>query len=63
MAADGGFGPMQLIFQGGTPRTVAPLLHILDEPGYEGWEFTFSDNHWSTEDTMHSYFDNVLVPW
>ena len=29
----------------------------------EGWNVTHSENHWSNEQIMHKYTENVLIPY
>lgn len=53
----GDFLPPQVIYQGKTPR----CLPKYDFP--EKWHVTYSVNHWSNEDTMKEYVDNVLIQY
>jgi len=43
----GDFLPIQLVYKGKTPRC---LPNVESVP--EGWHFTYSPSHWSTEQTM-----------
>jgi hypothetical protein len=61
-AASGDLLPLQLIFQGKTtavvpkdPRAVAARA--------KGWHLTMSSNHWSNQQTMKEFVDQVIVPW
>ena len=47
----------QLIFKGKTPRC-HPAVTVP-----QGWDFWHSPNHWSTEDTMVRYLENVIFPF
>ena len=57
---DGAFLPLQLIFQGktprclpeATPRSIAAKVHL-----------TFSDNHWSNQQTMQQYVEEVIMKY
>lgn len=57
---DGNFLPLQLVFQGKTPRCLPPdtpaslasLAHL-----------TFSDNHWSSQKTMQEYVEKIIIPY
>jgi len=54
---DGDFLPAQIIYQGTTPCCL---------PKFEfprNWHITYSANHWSNEETMIEYLDNVLSPY
>ena len=54
---DGEFFPVQLIYAGKTKRC---------HPSYvfpEEWNITHSSNHWSNEDTMVEYIQEVIVPY
>ena len=62
-AANGAVGPVQLIFQGIPDRCIVDDKYMLELTSeVEGWEFTYFGNNWSSETTMRSYIDNVLVP-
>jgi hypothetical protein len=60
--ADGVLLPLQVVFQGKTgqvlPKTAAPVI-----VASEGWHFTHSANHWSTQETMRSFVQKVLHPY
>ena len=53
----GEFLPPQLIYQGKTSRCL-PCVKFPNE-----WHVTYSINHWSNEDTMKEYVENILVPY
>ena len=53
----GEFLPAQLIYQGKTSR----CLPRYDFPS--DWHVTFSANHWSNEDTMKEYIDQIILPY
>ena len=48
---------IQLVYQGKTTK----CLPSFDFP--PSWDITFSDNHWSNEQTMLSYFEIVIFPY
>lgn len=53
----GQFLPPQLIYKGTTPRC---------HPRYQfpgDWDITHSPKHWSTEETMLQYIDNIVNPY
>ena len=50
--------PPQLIYAGKTERC---LPRNVDFP--EDWDVTFTETHWSTEDSMLRYVDNIIVPY
>lgn len=56
VTATGKYFPPQLIYKGKTerchPRVSTPA----------GWDMWHSEKHWSTEDTMVRYIENVIVP-
>lgn len=53
----GDFLPIQLIYQGKTPRC---------HPKYKfpsGWNITHAPKHWSNEETMIEYIEKIIVPY
>ena len=52
----GEFLPLQVIYQGKTPRCHPRFRFPLD------WDITHSPRHWSTEETMIQYINNIIVP-
>ena len=53
----GDFLPPQLVFKGKTERCL---------PQYqfpESWDIKFSANHWSNEQTMKCYVENIILPY
>ena len=53
----GDFLPPQLVYQGKTNRCL---------PQYKfptGWDITFTENHWSNEETTRRYIINILLPY
>lgn len=53
----GDFLPIQLVYQGKTPRC---------HPHYQfpgDWHITHSPKHWSTEETMKDYLHEILFPY
>ena len=53
----GDFLPLQIIYKGKTSRC---------HPHYEfpdDWNITHSPNHWSTEETMLEYLENIICPY
>ncbi len=62
LAASGDLLPLQLIFQG---KTIAV---VPKDPGavatrVKGWHLTMSSNHWSNQQTMREFVDQVIVLW
>ena len=57
ISMSGDFLPIQLVYQGKTTK----CLPSFDFP--PSWDITFSDNHWSNEQTMLSYFEKVIFPY
>ena len=53
----GEYLPPQLIYQGKTLRC-HPKVSFPQE-----WDIWHSDNHWSTEDTMTRYIEEIVVPY
>jgi hypothetical protein len=59
-ACDGKSLPLQFIFAGKTKQSLPSeedMKHLVDL----GCQFTFSDNHWSSLDTMIAWVDGILV--
>lgn len=52
--------PLQLIFQGKTARSLPP---ITIEAKASHVHLTFSDNHWSSQETMQQYVEEIIVPY
>ena len=57
ISMSGDFLPIQLVYQGKTTK----CLPSFDFP--PSWDITYSDNHWSNEHTMQSYFENIIFPY
>ena len=53
----GEYLPPQLIYQGKTSRCL-PCVDFSDE-----WYITYSNEHWSNEDTMKEYVEHILLPY
>lgn len=53
----GEFLPIQLIYGGKTSRCLPPYKFPSD------WLISHTKNHWSNEDTMISYVENIIVPF
>lgn len=53
----GDFLPIQLIYQGKTNRCHPRYVFPTD------WHITHSPKHWSTEQTMLEYIENIIVPY
>ena len=53
----GAFLPIQLIYKGKTDRCHPHFNFPLD------WDITHSPKHWSTEETMIRYVNNIIVPF
>lgn len=51
------FLPIQLIYKGRTARC-HPKFNFLND-----WDITHAPKHWSNEDTMHQYIENVIVSY
>jgi hypothetical protein len=56
-ALSGNFLPLQLIFEGTTPRCL-PKVHFP-----EGWRISYSKNYWSNQTTMVDYINHIIVPY
>lgn len=54
--SSGDFLPIQLVYQGKTKKCLPPVTFPAD------WDVTYSENHWSKEDTMKSYLRKVIIP-
>lgn len=57
---DGDLLPLQLVFEGSTDRCQPALS---PEAAAAHFHFTHSDNHWSNQETMRQYVEEVLVPY
>ena len=57
ISMSGDFLPIQLVYQGKTTK----CLPSFDFP--PSWDITFSDNHWSNEQIVLSYFEKVIFPY
>ena len=55
--ASGKFLPVQLIYTGKTARCHPRY------PSPPEWNVTHLCNHWSNEDTMEEYVDNIILPY
>ena len=53
----GAFLPIQLIYKGKTDRCHPHFSFPLH------WDITHSPKHWSTEETMIQYVNNIIVPF
>ena len=53
----GDFLPIQLIYQGKTARCHPKFTFPSD------WDITHSPKHWSTEETMVQYIENIIIPY
>ena len=47
----------QLIYQGTTTKCLPSVRFPPD------WHVTFTENHWSNENTMEDYLDKILLPY
>ena len=54
----GNFLPMQLIYQGTTPRCLPKNI-----PFPPDWHVTCTANHWSNEHTMIDYVKKIIIPY
>ena len=52
---DGDFLPIQLVYQGKTPRCIPSFTFPSD------WHITFSHNHWCNESTVKDYIEKILI--
>ena len=59
-SANGDMLPLQLIFQGKTPRCEAQHTSSTDA---EKFSFTHSENHWSNQETMQEYIQQIIEPY
>ena len=53
----GNFLPLQVIYKGKTPRCHPSFIFPKD------WHISHSPKHWSTEETMVQYVENIIVPY
>ena len=53
----GDFLPLQVIYKGKTPRCHPSFIFPKD------WHISHSPKHWSTEETMVQYVENIIVPY
>ena len=53
----GDFLPLQLIYKGTTKRCLPQVNFPSD------WHITHSHNHWSNENTMKAYIEEILIPY
>ena len=53
----GDFLPLQVIYQGKTPRCHPRFQFPSD------WDITHAPKHWSTEETMVQYIHNIIIPY
>ena len=53
----GDFLPIQLVYQGKTPKCIPSFNFPSD------WHITFSSNHWCNESTMKNYVEKILFPY
>ena len=56
-SATGDFLPIQLIYKGKTSRCHPPFAFP------SGWRIIHSPNHWSTEETMVEYIEEIVLPY
>lgn len=54
----GTFLPMQIIYQGTTPRCLPKGVKFPAD-----WHITYTANHWSNEETMVEYLKRVIIPY
>ena len=54
---DGIFFPPQLIYQGKSPKCL-PEIRFPEE-----WDITYTENHWSNEETTIQYIHNIILPF
>jgi hypothetical protein len=54
---DGDFLPIQLVYQGKTPKCI-PLFTFPSD-----WHITFTPNHWCNESTVKDYITKILIPY
>jgi len=55
---NGSLLPPQLIYQGKTDRILPKGVKFPDS-----WDVTSTDSHWSNEDTMIHFVDNIILPY
>ena len=54
----GNFLPIQLIYQGTTQKCLPKNVTFPD-----GWPLTYTNNHWSNENTMIEYIEHIILPY
>jgi len=59
-SADGDLLPLQLIFQGKTDASHPELTSTVRQAQFH---ITHSENHWSNQDTMQQYVEQIIIPY
>ena len=54
----GQFLPLQLIYQGTTPKCLPKGVSFPD-----GWHLTYTSNHWSNKSTTIEYLKSIIIPY
>ena len=57
ISTSGGFLSIKLVYQGKMTKCLLLFDFSLS------WDITFSDNHWTNEQIMLSYFEKVIFPY
>jgi hypothetical protein len=60
---DGLFLPLQIVFIGTTHRTLPPNNEGKFMRSNNGWDLTFSENHWSTFETTKRFAHKILLSY
>ena len=62
VTASGVLLPPQLIFAGTTTRSLPPK-DVIGHPRFKGWDFVYTESHWSNISTTIMLFDNIIGPY
>ncbi len=55
--------PPQIIFTNFTPKTLPPNSNKKTYCINDDWDFTFSENHWSSLETTKQFVQKILLPY
>jgi len=61
--ANGFLLPLQIMFISTTHRYLPPSNEGKDKCMNSSWDFTFSENHWSTLETKKQFVHKILLPY
>ena len=55
---DGDFLPLQLVYKGKSTKCIPTAVKFPSD-----WDWSYSANHWSNEETMNKYFLKIILPY